>query len=197
MMPSDRLASVVVVVVGVLLAGGCGGPTNSVSSPSPSIASPRPALPPRPEELPLAGVNPCDLLTESQYRKLGATGGLFDRSSGESPTAGDGCLWTNFPDKPDNQWGASTLLSTGAEYSLGLEPLRSVDGFAATTAGSAGTDRNFFCGMLIDVAPHQALMVTYANNQHDYPGMTHQMACDKAQQVAGLMIPNLRAIRHR
>lgn len=60
-----------------------------------------------------------------------------------------------------------------------------------------GSDPNFFCGLLVDVAPGQALSAAYANNARDYPGMNRQLACDKAQQLATDMLDTLRAQERR
>ena len=89
------------------------------------------------------------------------------------------------------------MLAQGAEYALGLEPLRSVDGFAATTTGSVGSDPAYYCLMLVDVEPGQSLLAQYGNNSHDYAGMNHQLACDKAQQLASDMLTTLRTIKQR
>lgn len=89
------------------------------------------------------------------------------------------------------------VLNQGAEYALGREPLRSVDGFAATTTGSVGSDPAYYCLMLVDVAPGQSLLAQYGNNAHDYPGMNHQLACDKAQELASDMLSTLRTIKQR
>jgi len=51
--------------------------------------------------------------------------------------------------------------------------------------------------MLVDVAPGQALSAAYDNNAKDYPGMNHQLACDKAQQLASYMLSTLRSIKQR
>jgi hypothetical protein len=51
--------------------------------------------------------------------------------------------------------------------------------------------------MLVDVAPGQSLLAQYENDSHDYPGMNHQLACDKAQQLASDMLSTLRTIKQR
>jgi hypothetical protein len=182
----------------ILSVAACSGQSGGPAPTNGPGLVPSPALPPRPADLSVDGINPCDLLTEAQYRGLGLNTGTPVPDSGSgSPTSGEGCLWTNFPDRPDNAWGAVVLPHTGADYAMGGDPIRFVDGFAATTGGTAGTDQDHYCAMLVDVAPHQALMVTYANNRKDVPGLTHRIACDKTQQAAELMVPILRSIQHR
>ncbi|MDT7664669.1 MAG: hypothetical protein QOD04_4225, partial [Pseudonocardiales bacterium] len=82
-------------------------------------------------------------------------------------------------------------------FALGREPMRTVDGYAATTTGSLGTDSTYYCLMLVDVAPGQSLLAQYGNGAHDYPGMNHKLACDKAQQLASDMLSTLRTIKQR
>lgn len=108
------------------------------------------------------------------------------------------CLWSNYPAHPDNGLTGSAVLNHGAEYGLGYhEPLRSIDGFAATTTTSRGSDPNYFCAVLVDVAPGQALAASYTNNRRDYPGMNRKLACDKAMKLAAAMLATLRAIKDK
>jgi hypothetical protein len=185
------------IVIGL---AGCGAaaPGAGVPAPASSATVAAPTLPPRPVELRLDGVNPCSLLTDAQAKQqLDTNGGFFGADEGGSPVAGDMCLWSNFPRRPDNEWSATTVLHQGAEFALGKEPLRTVDNFAATSSGSTAADPARYCGMLVDVAPGQSLLVSYDNSRKDDPAMNHQLACDKAQQAAEMMITNLRAIKHR
>jgi len=85
----------------------------------------------------LNGVAPCSLLNDVQIRKLGVGPGKFSADSFSGATDGDGCIWTNYPNEPDDGYTAGR---NGAELAYGNEPLRTVDGFAATTTFSLGTD---------------------------------------------------------
>jgi hypothetical protein len=196
-----RTASVLVVVAALPGLASCGGatPTSPVPLPSASssVAPTTSSLPPRPVELRLDGVNPCSLLTDAQRARFGLSPGDLD--PGSDPTAelqGPACTWAGSL-HPDNGYVGGTVLNHGAEVALSAEPLRSVGGFAATTTTSMGSDPNFWCGVLVDVAPGQALTADYANNAHDYPGMNRKLACDKAQALAEAMLTTLRAQLHR
>jgi Protein of unknown function (DUF3558) len=156
-----------------------------------------PALPARPVELRLDGVDPCSLVTMAQRSQLGVNQGQAARGSESSALRGSSCVWSNIPDSPDNAWSGRLVLGQGAEYALGREPLRTVDGFAATTTGSMGSDPAYYCLMLVDVAPGQSLVASYDNGSKDYPGMNHQLACDKAQQLAADMLSTLRTMKQR
>ena len=181
------------------LAGAAGCDATPAAAPAESAAAPaRPVLPPRPLELRLDGIEPCSLLTEAQAGRLGVNSGTAaDASASSGPLRGPSCLWSNFPNSPDASFLSRAVLTQGAELGLGREPLRTVDGFAATTEGSIGTDPSHYCLMLVDVAPGQSLSASYENGRKDYPGMNHQLACDKAQQLASAMLTTLRAIKQR
>ncbi|HEY2099757.1 MAG TPA: DUF3558 domain-containing protein [Pseudonocardia sp.] len=178
---------------------GCGGGAAAPSpAPTASSAAPvGPSLPRRPVELRLDGVDPCTLVTAAQRHQLGVNAGTTNSEDYGGPLKGRMCVWSNLPDSPDNAYTGGAILNHGAEFASGLEPLRMVDGFAATTTGSTGTDPTYYCGMLVDVAPGQALSAAYANDSHNYPGMNHQLACDKAQQLASDMLSTLRASKQR
>ena len=142
-------------------------------------------------------VDPCLLLSSAQRSKLSVNLGQPARSATSSPLQGDSCTWSNLPASPDNAYLGRVVLGQGAEYALGREPVRTVDGFAATTTGSTGSDPAYYCLMLVDVAPGQSLLASYDNGARDYPGMNHQLACDKAQQLASDMLSTLRSIKQR
>lgn len=189
-------------LIGALVLLGIAGCSGVAEPPSSApVASPPapvgPTLPPRPVELRLDSVDPCTLLTDSQRRQLGVNSGTTNNEDYGGPLKGRMCVWSNLPESPDNGYTAGAILNQGAQYALGLEPLRSVDGFAATTTGSTGTDPMYYCLMLVDVAPGQALSAAYDNNSHDYPGMNHKLACDKAQRFASDMLSTLRASKQR
>jgi len=189
---------IVVTMVGLATAFGvigCGGPAQRQSAPPQPAASA--ALPPRPVELPLGGVDPCALLTDDQRGKLHLDPGDSSHENFGGPVQGPVCVWTNTPKTPDNEYSGAAILNHGAEYALGAEALRTVDGFAATTTTSIGSDPNFYCGLLVDVAPGQALNATYDNPAKDYPGMNRQLACGKAQELAESMLTTLRAQQNR
>lgn len=182
------------VLVGV---AGCGGAPPAAPSPPPAVEPSAPKLPPRPVELRLDGVDPCSLLTDAQLREFGVYRASSDKSEYDAPIQGPGCLWSNFPAKPDNGYSGSAVLNHGAEYALGREPLRSIDGFAATTTTSTGSDPDYYCAVMVDVAPGQALGADYDNLSKDYPGMNRELACDKAMRLAAAMLATLRAIKDK
>jgi len=143
-------------------------------------------------QLRLNSVDPCTLLTDAQRGTLGLNPGSSTGENFGGPLRGTVCVWTSNASALDNEYTGGAVLNHGAEYALGTEPVRTVDGFAATTTTSMGSDPNFYCGLLVDVAPGQALSATYDNPAKDAPGMTRAQACDKAQQLATAMLTTLR-----
>jgi hypothetical protein len=147
-------------------------------------------------ELRLDDVSPCSLLTATQKHQFNiASGSSVVHTSG--PNQGPACLWTTFAFHPDNGWTGGAILNHGVESGPDREPLRSLDGFAATTSSSPGSDPNYYCGVMVDVARGQALHATYSNESHDVPGMNRKMACDNAMRLASAMLATLRTIKQR
>jgi hypothetical protein len=144
--------------------------------------------------LTIEGIDPCSLLTESQRTQLGVRGqGTPDSRSPTAEVQGPFCGWSNLPQHPSSDYAGGFVTNRGAEFALGLEPLRSVQGFGATTTTSLGTDPRWYCAMFVDIAPGAALSASYDNGPRDYPGMNHGLACDKAQQLADAMLTTLRS----
>lgn len=48
--------------------------------------------------------------------------------------------------------------------------MRLVQGFAATSTTSIGSDPRWYCTMFVDIAPGQSLETDYNNATHDIPG---------------------------
>jgi Protein of unknown function (DUF3558) len=146
--------------------------------------------------LPLNGVHPCDLLTPSQVAQ-------YKTDEGTPNSGGDGpnCQWSNFSIKPGNSWIAQIVLTHGAEYYLGSNTgttQMQVDGFTAVATTSSLDDQpEHQCLLYFDVAPGQSLEVDYDNVTDDYPGLTHQLACQLAAKAAHLMLTNLRKLSHQ
>jgi hypothetical protein len=149
---SFRLAAVALCALALLPLAGRGGASPAPTAPPLSSAAPATAaLPPRPVTLSLDNlVDPCSLLTPAQRQQLSVQGsGTSDEDFGGPLQGGPICLWVNTAEKPDNEYTGSAVLNHGAEYALGNEPLRMVDGFAATTTTSVGSDPNYYCGLLV------------------------------------------------
>jgi hypothetical protein len=180
-------------------AAGCGGstppvPTGSDAS-APAPASP--GLPPRPATLAMGQINPCALLTESQRDRYGVGAGQPTTEDYGGPNKGPRCIWNSLTTHPDYGYTAVFVVNRGVDAVHSQEPPRTIDGFGAVTTGTIGTDPNSYCQVFVDVAPDHAFSVSFSNLGNDIPGINHQVACDKAQQAAELMLTNFRAATHQ
>ncbi|MBA2322797.1 MAG: DUF3558 family protein [Pseudonocardiales bacterium] len=183
------------VVMLVLVLVGCDSPA---AAPVPVAPLPAPAgsnLPPRPMTLTIEGINPCTLLSDDQRRTLGVESGEPLQDGGL--ITGMSCSWRNFLKRPENAWVGGLLTSPGAEFALGKDPIRFVQGFATTSTTSIGTDPRWYCTMFVDIGPGQSLKTSYDNDSKDIPGMNHDLACAKAQQLAEYMLTALKARQPR
>jgi hypothetical protein len=178
---------------------GCDTPPNVSSQSSasaPSAASSAPsarALPPRPAELKLDGVNPCNLLTLADQGKLGVGAGTVNDGADSYSSAG--CRWSDPAGHPDNNWVALAVVRRGADAALRSSngaQIGLVDGFPAVQTTSDSADPGLSCELFLDVAPGQTLSVEYVNRRGDYPNINHGIACQQAADAAKLMLANLR-----
>ena len=147
-------------------------------------------------DLSLTNVQPCNLLTHAQVSQLK----LDDVQPG---TNNDGqgnpdCLWTNFGGPPDNRWLVRLDLKQDASFFVdNSDPLVhvvQVDGFPAVQSYSSVQDPNTHCILVVDVAAGQNMYVLYGNSAKDYPGISHQVACQQADRVAEMAVGNLRRL---
>jgi hypothetical protein len=69
-----------------------------------------------------------------------------------------------------------------------------VGGFPTVQTSSAFGHRERSCTLLVDVAPGQNLTVGYDNEHQDFPGISHEVACQRATLAAELMVANLRTL---
>lgn len=180
-------------LVSALALTGCSGNGPAVSQPASSTL----ALPPRPAVLALDGIDACALLTETQRRELGVK--LGKRGDNIEDPHSPACDWSNFPNVPDNGWVARIITRYGADHALGSQTgvqVVTVDGFPTvqTSSPEAG-DPKENCLLFIDVAPGQTLETSYQNGTGDYPGITHEVACQQATKAAELMVDTLRTLK--
>lgn len=169
----------VFLVVGVTAAvAGCGESSGSTSvTGSPGAGSSH------------AAANPCTLLNGAQLRKLNLNQG--EQQPNTADLGGVSCSWTNFPVYRDNVYRAR-LLSAPLP---GGTPVPSVGGLPSTQLVPAGTDARTHCAFQVQVASNEVLWAEYSNISGNQPGMTHQVACQKAQAVAVSMISTYRSLK--
>lgn len=181
-----RLVGLLMVALAALVACAGGSQSDSESR-----------LPTRPTELRLDGVDPCALLTPAQLRQLGVDTG--QRGENTDELGSSDCLWRNFPKEPDIGYLARLIVKRGADYALeSTEPTQvvTVDGFSAVQTTSPQVDPKDHCLLLVDVAQGESLWVQWRTLSVNYPGMTHERACQQARDAGQLMLENLRGLSH-
>jgi hypothetical protein len=188
-----RLGSLAVAVSALGFLVGCGHHTSSTGAIAGSPPASAPTMPPRPRALPVAGLDACDLVPPSELGQQGLPArGEEEPPAPETPHI-KVCEWTTFPAHPALTLAVFTvpdqdinrlLTSPGAE-------LTSVSGFGAIdmTDGSSTLERS--CGVRVDVAPLQELLVTYNVAYGDLPGQSHELMCQKAHSTAEAIIHRL------
>lgn len=186
-----RVRARLVVLLAAVAVAGCGG-TPAAGGPSGSLAAP--ALPQRPAALTLDGVDACALLSDAQRGQLQVNRGRPAENI-EDPDR-PACDWSNFPNVPDNGWEARIIMRYGAEHYLGSTAGTqqvSVNGFPTVQTSSPERRSDRYCLLFVDVAPGQTLEVYYENMRGDYPGISHEVACQQATKAATLMMDTLKS----
>ncbi|TDD04861.1 DUF3558 domain-containing protein [Saccharopolyspora terrae] len=177
--------------LGALTLTGCGiwqsAPTAGTAPPPPPppapVTSAPPSLPPRPFDLGLDGVDPCELLTADQRNQLG-----FDREPQPDSDAGFGnaatCSYRNTTAKV----GARLALITTESMRVWTDDTAQVEatpilvqGFPALVIKTPGLDLS--CNVAVDVAEGQHLDVLYRDDGGQPPPPVDQL-CSGAQRVA-------------
>jgi len=185
--------------LGAVLLVGLAGCATEAPAPSqvapgapPATDSPFPA---RPAELKLDAVDPCSLLTAAQQSQLGIQHVQRDDNSDELGSAA--CLWDNSGGSPDNSWVARLIVKRGADYALGSTTgvqIVQVSGFTAVQTAAPYQDSKINCVLVVDVAQGQSLGVQYLNTRGNYPGISHDVACQLDRRAAEFMVQNLRVL---
>lgn len=153
-------------------------------APPASTPPPIPALPDRPRDLPLDGLDPCAGLTADQLRQLDIFRPRFTSDEG----IGDTCQWRHGPDEPKEGYLLAYGLDIGIEAAFGnpkTGDVIDIAGYPAVETQGQIAPRDTTCIVVVDVAPGQALTVQYAYDGHTLP-MTYPLACDRARTAAEL-----------
>jgi uncharacterized protein DUF3558 len=183
---------VALVAVAAILLAGC--TTVSEESPQPSS---RMALPPRPREVRLNGVDPCTLLTRDQRNELMldseplngvlASSGVY---KGDVPT----CTMRGFGSKATSM-GVGLVTTTGidiwtaGDLAADVMPIR-VAGFPAVVA--IPTRFSEYCSVDVDVSAGQLVDVQYRDGGNQ-PQIPQRDLCGRARACAEAIMFSLLA----
>jgi hypothetical protein len=159
-------------------------PTNGVSAV---------ALPPRPSDVPLTGVDPCSLLTPAQRGKLGVDAGvrgLPAQLEDNSPT----CNFRFAAGPPGPEYNVAVDITNGIQLYLNpnlADDIRqvSVDDFPAVDITLKAPDLLQGCSTAVSVANGQMFVV---NLGQPVRGTTTAQSCARTEQVAGAVLTTAR-----
>ncbi|MGH3933937.1 MAG: DUF3558 domain-containing protein [Pseudonocardiaceae bacterium] len=187
----DRLAMLVTVAAVAVLMPACGASTAVTGTAETSSSSPAPALPPRPREIDLVGVDTCTLLTPEQQRQLGT-----DRApvaSVETDRYGNTyCHFGKSMSSPRFTYTVKVVTQEDAAVYLTSERdavarVVSAAGFPAVEARPPGDERG--CFMFVSTKDGQYLSIQYGESTGSND--TAEVACEKARVAAELAMLTL------
>jgi len=164
----------VVVLTAVL--GGCGTPAGSDAAAALGLDTARSAP------------DPCGLLNHAQQRQLGLSDGVAEHRA--DAVGGKACSWRNWPATRDSVYYGWLLTGSVTQTS----PAPAIGGYNTVQVAAGDLDPSRNCVYLIDVTPDRHLWVQYSNANGDISGMTHQVACRKAQAAASAMVSTYRSL---
>lgn len=192
-------------VLVALLAAGCGGTTEGAPSVAPSNgaststkpASPSSELPPRPREIKLDGLDPCQLWTPDQLGQLLVTTTPVAGGPQENAAGYPVCTYrTSFQSDLDLGFSATTVLDLDATIWLGDSAhvevtVVDVDGFPAVR--EAGDPKNGSpCKLAISTSSGQHLQVRAETRPGEY---SVDQACDITTKAAKFAMQTLQTLR--
>jgi hypothetical protein len=180
-------------------ATGGGESTRPPSSGTSGSPTPTTAIPPRPRELKLDGLDPCALFTDAQLAQL--------KMDKKRSRVSDSANYKGMRDCALEQLRApfdtySALAATNEGIGPWLTGKRNVEAKLSSVAGFAAA--NFWfrgahdhntadCSTAVDVAEGQQLMVTADNDAKQT--YTLEQLCQRADQAAGLAIQTLQTLK--
>jgi hypothetical protein len=180
-------------------AAGNGGPTTSQSGSTSAGPTPTVAIPPRPKELRLDGVNPCDLFTPAQLTQIKVDLKRPRESGSEHFKGMKECAITSRA-APFDTYSALAATNEGIGPWLSGKrnveaKLSSVAGYAAATfwfIGAKGHETDG-CSTSVDVADGQQLEIDADNDgKHTY---TLEELCQRAEKAAGFAVQTLQTLK--
>ncbi|HEY1971956.1 MAG TPA: DUF3558 family protein [Pseudonocardia sp.] len=146
------------------------------------------SFPPRPAALRIFDLDPCALLAPGPARTLAAQ----NITSVSGPV--NYCRWKQTSVRGGSTWTARLITYRGAGVQPpGARPA-SLQGYGVAESADPKLGPDVSCRLSVDVADQQSLEVDYESVLNDNPaGMNHQVACERAYQMAGPILGNLRA----
>ena len=179
-------------MVALVLIGGC----SPGGAEPPTTADPtRIALPPRPKDIRINGIEPCSLLNDQQRADLGLNGASYSSTKPSKLFGGDLplCSINGMTPQPVSV-SIGVVTSTGIELFTTKDALdasiqaSTVEGYPAVVATPRRSTR--FCDIVVDVAPGQLLNVHYADGGQR-PPIPQDGLCKGSEAVAAAAMHTL------
>jgi hypothetical protein len=201
-MKFSRLIALAVLVTLLDLAG-CASPQSR--QPAPVIEPGSPMLPgetsspfpPRPAELRIDGINPCNLLTPNQTTSLRVS--VFEGYPKPVAPGVMQCSWIGNGFTLKN-WIAQLISNRGITPTISsaaaVQTIQ-IDGFTTLQGSSPLSDGKSDCVQLIDIAQGQSLLASYNDPELTKDGIDHhQLTCEMDSKFSTEVIQNLRTMTH-
>ena len=188
-------------MVGVvlLLLAGCTAIGGQAAPADPTTPAPTTALPARPREVRIDGVDPCTLLTEAQRGELGLdarprldVGPLPPYPAADIPL----CVMAGFTPRAVSV-AISVVTTAGIEsFTSGdlVADLRVIEVAGYPAALARPTSYTDFCTVVVDVAQGQALDVNFRTGGRP-PPIPQDQLCRDAQRAADAAMSTLLTLR--
>ncbi|MBP2322063.1 hypothetical protein JOF56_002448 [Kibdelosporangium banguiense] len=157
------------------------------------------AVPPRPSELSLTGVDACKLFTAAQLDELKVNRTRGRSSASEIYRGAPECVLNVNAKEPFYDYTASLITTEGVEPWLSGKrnvdaKLVSIEGFPAASFVIGGdSDANFRCTTSVGVAGGQQLMI--AIDPHTKKAFSGEQLCQMSQQAATLAMQTLKTLK--
>lgn len=157
------------------------------------------AVPPRPSELSLTGVDACKLFTSAQLDQLKVNRARGRASASEIYRGAPECVLNVNAKEPFYDYTASLITTEGVEPWLSGKrnvdaKLVSIEGFpAANFVISGDSDANFRCTTSVGVANGQQLMIVI--DPHTKNAFSGEQLCQMSQQAASLALQTLKTLK--
>jgi len=180
-------------LLGVLAMASCAGPTTSSAAAPAAPAGAAGAMPPRPRELPLNGIDACSVITSPLRTQLGVSSRM-DRNRPADNLISSDCEWTNFPAQPQLALSVRLVLNRGIEPYLSQPGAQviTVSGFGAVELPALPANPAQGCIVRLDVASGQSAWVSFTSSG-PIPGRTYDEMCARARTAAASVLAQLLA----
>lgn len=194
---TKKILAAAAVAAALLTVSACSGDVSGSPNPTQNSSSSSntgtAALPKRPSELKLDGVDPCKLLTASQMKEIKVAEARPRQMKAVDGQPSPGCSYDN---NLQYSYAIATVTGKGIEFwrSGGNVDTKVVDvtGFGAVQITFLGTE-NVDCAISVDVAEGQQLFMDYTPTAKE--GESQQQMCDNVKKAAGLAVETLKTLK--